>query len=93
MVVASQRWHLSLPGCGSLKEKRSVVRSLKDRLRARFNVSVSEVGQQDVLGRAELAAALVATDRRYAEQVLDKADLLVQREGRAVVIASDRDFH
>ena len=42
MIIASQSWELAIPGCASLKEKRSVVRSLKDRLRNRFNLSVAE---------------------------------------------------
>jgi hypothetical protein len=93
MVVASQTWQLALPGCASLKEKRSVVRSLKDRLQARFHVSVAETGHQDVLTRAELAVALVATDRRFAETVLDKVDLMVQQNGRALILGTSRDFH
>ncbi|MFQ5537485.1 MAG: DUF503 domain-containing protein [Gemmatimonadota bacterium] len=93
MVVAAQTWRLSLPGCSSLKEKRSVVRSLKDRLRHRFNVSVSETGEQDVHQRAEITIALVATDRRFAEEVLDKADRLVQELGRAVILDLLRDFY
>jgi hypothetical protein len=92
-VVASQTWQLSLPGCASLKEKRSVVRSLKDRLRKRFSLSVAETGVQDSLTRAEVSVALVASDRRFAEMVLDKADRLVQENGRAVVLDSRRDFH
>ena len=92
MVVASQTWHLSLPGCASLKEKRSVVRSLKDRLKSRFNVSVSETGQQDVLTRAEISIALVATDRRFAESVLDKASHLVQESHRAVLLDTVREL-
>lgn len=92
-VVASQTWQLSLPGCASLKEKRSVVRSLKDRLRARFHLSVAETGHQDVLTRAELSVALVASDPRVAESVLDKADRLVQEAGRAVILDTRRDFH
>lgn len=93
MVVASQTWQLSLPGCASLKEKRSVVRSLKDRLQSRFRLSVSETGLQDVLGRAELSVALVATDRTLAESVLDRADWLVQQNGRALVTDVRRDFY
>jgi uncharacterized protein YlxP (DUF503 family) len=93
MVVASQTWHLSLPGCASLKEKRSVVRSLKDRLRSRFQLSVAETGLQDVHAQAELSVALVATDRRFAETVLDKADRLVQTNGRALIVRVHRDFH
>ncbi|MGD8321370.1 MAG: DUF503 domain-containing protein [Gemmatimonadota bacterium] len=93
MVVASQTWQLSLPGCASLKEKRSVVRSLKDRLRVRFRLSVAETGDQDVITRAEISVALVASDRRLAESVLDKADRLVHENGRAVILSARRDFH
>ena len=92
-VVASQTWQLSLPGCASLKEKRSVVRSLKDRLRVRFALSVAETAHQDVLTRAEVSVALVASDRRVAETVLDRADRLVQEDGRALILDSRRDFH
>jgi uncharacterized protein YlxP (DUF503 family) len=92
MVVASQTWHLSLPGCASLKEKRSVVRSLKDRLRSRFNLSVAETDQQDVLTRAEISVALVATDRRFAESVLDKANHLVEESRDALVLDTRREL-
>lgn len=92
-VVASQTWQLSLPGCASLKEKRSVVRSLKDRLRTRFALSVAETADQDILTRAEVSAALVTSDRRMAERVLDRADRLVQESGRALVLHTRRDFH
>jgi uncharacterized protein len=92
MVVAWQTWQLSLPGCVSLKDKRSVVRSLKDRLRSRFNVSVSETAQQDVHTRAEISIALVATDRHFAESVLDKANHVVQQARGAVVIATRREL-
>lgn len=92
-VVASLTWQLSLPGCASLKEKRSVVRSLKDRLRTRFHLSVAETGYQDVLTRAELSVALVASDRRLAESLLDKADHLVHETGRALILDARRDFY
>jgi len=93
MVVASQTWELSLPGCASLKEKRSVVRSLRDRLRTKFNVSVAETGFQDVHARAEISIALVASDRRLAESVLDKADDFVEAHGGAVIVRVDREVH
>jgi len=70
-----------------------VVRSLKDRLHVRFALSVAETGDQDVLTRAELSVALVSSDRRVAEALLDKADRLVQENGRALVLHSRRDFH
>lgn len=86
-------WELSLPGCASLKEKRSVVRSLRDRLRKRFNVSVAETGMQDVRDRAVLTIALVATDGRMAESVLDRADQLVESQSDALIVGVRRDRH
>ena len=93
MVVGVMTWHLALPGCASLKEKRRVVRSLKDRLASKFNVSVAETGQQDVLTRAELSLALVATDGRFAHEVLDKANRLVIGDGRAIVTDTRRELY
>ena len=93
MVVASLTWELSLPGCSSLKEKRSVIRSLRDRLRDKFNVSVSETGLQDVHERAELTIALVASDGRMAEAVLQKADQLVEQQGGAIITSVRRELY
>ena len=93
MVVASLTWELTLPGCSSLKEKRSVVRSLRDRLRTKFNVSVAETAFQDVHGRAALTIALVASDGRFAESVLEKADRFVEQHGGAIITAVHREIH
>jgi hypothetical protein len=93
MIVASLTWDLSIPGCTSLKEKRSVLRSLRDRLRAKFNVSVAETAYQDVHTRAQLTIALVATDAGFAESVLAKADHLVALNGRALVTSTRRELY
>jgi len=93
MVVTVVTWELSIPGCSSLKEKRMVVRSLKDRMRNKFNVSVAETGHQDVLTRAELSIALVATDQRFADSVIDKVDRLVDTDRRALIIHTSRVDH
>lgn len=92
MVVGVIGWDLEIPGCQSLKEKRRVVKSLKDRLHDRFNVSVSETGHQEVWQRAELTAAVVATQRRHADSVLEHADAFVRSEPRARIIDSYRSF-
>lgn len=55
---------------GSLKGKRRILRSIKDRLRSQFNVSVAEVDHQDLWQKAELAIALAAADRDYADKVM-----------------------
>jgi uncharacterized protein YlxP (DUF503 family) len=74
-VVAIVQASLLVPGCQSLKEKRSVVRGLVERCRNRFNASVAEVGSLDLLQRTEIAAAIVTNDRKaalsQAEAVLD----------------------
>ena len=93
MVIASAVWDLNLPGCSSLKEKRSILRSLKDRLRNKFNVSVAETAFQDVHKRAQLTIALVASDGRYAESVLDKLDSFVERNGGTVIVSVHKRAH
>jgi len=77
---------LHLPGCHSLKAKRKIVRSLRDRLRSRFEVSVAETDHQDQWQRAELCAALVASDRRLAESILSRLDDQVGSDPRLFVV-------
>ena len=61
---------LRIDGSHSLKEKRHVVQSLKERLRHKFNVSVAEIAHQDLWQRATVAAVTVSSDRENAEKVL-----------------------
>jgi uncharacterized protein len=93
VVIGVIAWELEIFGCQSLKEKRRVVRSLKDRLHERFNVSVAETAYQDKWQRAELTACVVAGQRRQAEAVLQSADGLVAGEARARIIDSYRTFY
>lgn len=69
-------WELLLPGSASLKEKRSVVRSIKDRL-GRMNVSVAESGLQDQRSRARLSVAFLAAHSAQADSILASVDRLV----------------
>ena len=61
---------LRIESSHSLKEKRHVVQSLKDRLRHKFNVSVAEIAHQDLWQRATIAAVTISSDRQNAEKVL-----------------------
>jgi uncharacterized protein len=92
VVVAVRSWDLQLAGCQSLKDKRRVVKSLKDRLHHRFNVSAAEVDHQDSWQRAALACSVVTTDRRHAEEVLGSCDRLIAGEPLAHVISSEVAF-
>lgn len=66
---------LHIEDAHSLKEKRHVVKGLKDRLRNRFNVAVAEIDHQDSWQRAVVAAVTVSGDRVHAESVLQKVEL------------------
>ncbi len=93
MVVGLAVWELHLPGCSSLKEKRSVLKSVKDRLHNQFNVSVAETAHQDVHQRAELAACVVSGDRGHANSVLDSLDRFIESEPRMRIVDSYTTYY
>jgi len=72
MVVGILEVDLALFGATSLKDKRRVVRSVKDRISHRFNVSVAEVDELDFCQKAVLGFAMVGNDRQYIEGALDR---------------------
>ena len=78
MIVAVQTWDLHLPGCHSLKDKRSVLKPLTNGLRKALNLSVAETGHQDAWQRAEIACAVVGTARSVVEETLRAADRMVE---------------
>lgn len=91
-VVGVARWVLHLPGCRSLKMKRSVIRGLRDRMISKFKVSVAETDLQDRAAMGELTAAVVSTDRRHAESVIGHLDRFVRSDPRAHVTESETAF-
>ena len=72
MYVAGCRVTLHLPASRSLKDKRQIVRSLSERLRRQFNVSVAEVDEQDVWQTAVLGLAAVSNTAAHAETQLER---------------------
>lgn len=72
MIVGVCTVELFIPDRQSLKSKRQVVSSLKERLRGKFNVSVAEVDGQDLWQKAVLGIACVANETAYVNQVLDQ---------------------
>jgi uncharacterized protein YlxP (DUF503 family) len=65
---------IHLQNSHSLKDKRHVVKSLKDRLRNKFNVAVAEIDYQDVWQRSVVAAVTVSADRSHAGKVLQSVE-------------------
>jgi len=92
VIVGVKAWELSLAGCHSLKDKRRVIKSLKDRLHARFNVSAAEVDHQDSWQRAALAVSVVSGDKHHAEEVLGSCDRLVQGEPLAHIVTTETSW-
>jgi len=80
MTVGIARLTLFLPEAHSLKEKRMVLRRVKDRARQKFNLAIAEVGENDVWQRALLGVAVLGNGRRFVESALDEVVRFVRSE-------------
>ncbi|GAB6392837.1 MAG: DUF503 domain-containing protein [Treponematales bacterium] len=83
MIVSMLQVIFELPEAGSIKEKRRVVRSIKDKLQKRFRVSAAEVDLQDSLSFAQIGGALVSNSAAFGESVLHKAFEMIENETAA----------
>jgi len=86
MTIGICRFELYLPACQSLKEKRSLVKSLIARIGNKFNASVSELEQNDLLQKALIGVAVISNSSSHANQMLSKIVELVQRETELVLM-------
>jgi hypothetical protein len=86
MFVGIVRIELHLPAASSLKDKRAVVRSLKERVRNRVQASVAEVDHHDLWQRATLGVAIVSSETRHLDELLQKVRNLVEAEPEAQVL-------
>ena len=92
MVVGVLQLHLLVRGATSLKDKRRVIKSLRDRIRHEFNVSVSEVDAMDRHQTAVLGVALATNDRVFADQVLAKVVERVRRTPEAELVRYETEI-
>lgn len=74
-------FRLFIPLSGSLKSKRSVLKSIKDRIHNRYNVSVAEIGDMDKWQSAVLGVCAINSDQKYLDQQLQDILSFVEREG------------
>jgi hypothetical protein len=72
MIIGVLQLELSIGDAMSLKDKRRVIKSLKDRIAHGHNVSIAEVGALDEHRRSIIGLAMVSNDRRYVEGALSK---------------------
>ncbi len=89
MIVGVLRLTLHLPAPGSLKSKRHLVRSAIDRVKAKFNVSVAEVAENDLWQKSVIGVAAVGNDRAFVGETLDKvADFVGSMHGGQILITA-----
>ena len=91
MVVGLLTVELHVPGSRSLKEKRMVLRRIKDRLK-KFNVAVSEVEHHDLWQRAGLAVVTVSTDEPHADRELAAVADEIERVEPGVITRTEIEF-
>jgi uncharacterized protein len=93
MLVALERFDLKIPGCGSLKEKRHVLKSLTNAIRSTFNVSVAEVDHHDLWQRTTIAVAATGAEQFHVRKVMQKVERFVEAWGEVEVIDASLTLH
>lgn len=84
MPIGLLTLEIHIPDARSLKDKRQVLRSLKDRLRAHFNVAVAELEHQDLWQRSVVGVVTISNDERHLEEsmqaVAEESERLLGRD-------------
>jgi len=91
MYTLSAMLTFHIPHAASLKDKRQIRRSLVDKTRQRFNVSVAEVGTQDIYQTLTLGIAVVSGDAAHARQSLDEVIRFMEEHADAELIGIDKE--
>lgn len=92
MIVGVLEVDLAILGAQSLKDKRRVIKGLKDRIRHRYNVSVSEVEHADLMRRCRLGVAMVAESARPVHAQFDKIVDVIRATADLTLLDYERTF-
>ena len=92
MLVGLCTVELFIPDSGSLKGKRQVIKSIKDRIRQKFNVSIAEIGDNDLWQKAVFGIACVGNDKKFINGVLDRIIDLVREERSVELLKYNIEF-
>ena len=92
MIIAALTVEYHLHGNDSLKGKRRVANSLKQKVRNTFNVSVAEVGSEDSLVRLRLVVVSVSNSERHLRERMDKCLLMMEASCSEEMVHSELDF-
>ena len=86
MVVGILKIDLLIPQANSLKSKRAVVKSVVERTKNKFKVSVAEVSDMELYQRAGIGISVVSNDRQYVNSILDKITDFIESVGIAQIL-------
>jgi hypothetical protein len=92
MIIGVITAQLHLQGIGSLKEKRSIIKSLTERLKNRFNASIAEVDHNDSKISAVIGAAIISNDSRFIDQQFDSIINFMRNDGRFYLAQIEREI-
>lgn len=92
MIIGLVTVSISIPESRSLKDKRSVLKSLKDRILNKMNVSVAEVGKQDTWQFADLAFVTVAAETEIVQSRIAELSTLLHANPRYVLLSLHTEF-
>ncbi len=91
MIIGVMTANLHLQGIGSLKEKRSIIKSVMGRLQSRFNISISEVEHNDSKIMAVIGVAIVGNDTSFINTQLDAVANFMRNDGRFYLSNVERE--
>lgn len=92
MIVGVLVVDLYIAESNSLKEKRSVLKRLKNRIRNKFNVSVAELGDHDIWRRAKIGIAHLSTNGKFSGQELQKVAKFLESDFQVEVLDYEMRF-
>ncbi len=92
MRILTMTIRLHAPWCYSLKDKRSEVKRLLSRLRAKFNLSAAEVGEQDSISLIELGVAAIAFSAAQADSIAETVVGFIQSNTEAEILSVEKEL-
>jgi uncharacterized protein YlxP (DUF503 family) len=92
MVVGVCKVSLSVDGAASLKDKRAVLRHIKDKVQHKWSCAIAEVGDQDLLQSAELGFAVVSNELGFTQSIVQKILQYIEDLAAAKVTSDEQDY-
>ena len=92
MIIGSCTVYLTADWCNSLKEKRMVVKSIIEKVKHKFNISIAEVDRQDIHKSIVIGFVCVTNQVRHADEIIDNVLNYIERNTDAVIDDVEREI-